>query len=596
MNQRVPSFSFKPGSGTVNADQPEPPKWILYPDLSGGLNTLSDAHAIARNQLAQSVNVWLVTNNAISKRPGNVPVITSTGATGSGAAGKALSTCIFAGLTNILVQSNGAIYQARTTDTAWTNIGSIGAGGIMQTTQLYDPVTSIDAAFITDGVDVPRCWGGPGSGALTTPTVPNNASGSAPITPKFCDTLFSSLFYAGEPTSTCAVYISSPFTPQTFSANSVTTSSNIGYAGSYLPYIIGANDGVNGGDITGIKRFGNVMLVFKQNAVYAMQQVGLFGDLVWAVTLVSASTGCVAPRSIVAFDTFVCFLGIDGVYMTDGATVTRISDNVPTFFDGTCGYVPDIVDRKTAVGARVGQRYCLWYDNGNGSTTPAGYPTIGMWFDFSKLDPTTTGAQYANGLPTAGQIAGMNVNGAASLRGPADNGTMVWCDGSQDRVGNWPGQNVFTDFGAPITVSVMGKADFFADIWGDRAPICMKQLDNVNLLISITNAVAGEVLTFSVLTLFDYSGALSSFANTLAVQGAGTGAVVGSAIVGAAVIGLGPSVDQYQTAPAFTQSPGQGKIIQVGFTETSGYSWTCLGYVLTCNIQNFASGGIGSPT
>ena len=228
----------------------------------------------------------------------------------------------------------------------------------------------------------------------------------------------------------------------------------------------------------------------------------------------------------------------------------------------------------------------IWYDNGSGSTTPAGYPTIGLWFDFSKLDPAT-------GLPTAGQIANMFVNGAASLRGPQDNGTMVWCDGSQDRIGNFPAQNLFADFGEPIQTQVMGKADFMADVWGDQAPISVKQLDNVRLLISITNSASGETLSFQVSSVFDFFGYYASYANTAAVEGFGSGAIVGTAIVGTAVLGLPANAAQYQVVKAYTQAPGQGKIIQIGFTESSVYSWTCLGYVLTVNMQNV--GGISDP-
>jgi hypothetical protein len=578
-------FEFYSGSGTMNAEMPESPQWVLYPDLSGGLNTQKDPHALDRNQLATSINVWLITNNAISKRPGNVPLITVSGATGSGAVGQTLSTAQFAGVTSILVQSNNIIYQAKTTDMAWNNIGTIATGGIMHTTDLYDPLQTSDCTFIVDGVDFPRIWKGPGSGALIAALAPNNQTGSALITPLYVDTLFSSLFYANDPTAPTAVYISDPFQPESFTANAITTTANINYNPTYIPYLVGRNDGVNGGSITGIKRFQNIMLVFKQGAVYALQQVGLFGDLVWAVTLVSASTGCVAPRSIVAFDTFVCFLGIDGVYMTDGTVVNRISDAVPTFFDGTIGVVPDIVVRSTAVGVRNGQRYLLFYDNGAGTTTPAGYPTIGMFFDWSKLDSA--------GRPTAGQIAGMNVNGAAPLRGPLDNGTIAWCDGSQDRVGNFPAQGVYADFGAPIATQIAGKADMMTDVWGDRAAISTKQVDNVRLLVSILNPVNGEVLTFNVYTVFDLIGLLASSVTTLATPATGGSAVVGTAVVGTAVIGLPPNAAVYQVASAYTQAPGQGKIVQVGFTETSIYAWTILGYVVTLNIQNV--GSIGAP-
>lgn len=580
------TFQFDSGNtqSTYKEDGLQQPQWIFYNDLSGGLNTKKDPHALARNQLALSQNLWYLSGNSVQKRPGNVPYL--TGVTASGLPGQAMSSCRFRNRTTVLVQSGGAIYFTNYDGLFFGAVaGTVSPGGILNTAQLFDPDYPggypFDVLFLVTGTDPPRMWLGPDNVALVNAVAPVNHSGGAIITPKYVATLFSHLFYAGEPTEPTAVYISDAFRPESFTQNALTaTPSTFAVAGGYLPYLIGRNDGVNGGDITGLARLGASMIIYKQAAIYSLTQQGLFGDQVWASTYVSNSTGATAPRSIVAFDTFHCFLGIDGVYQTDGSSVRRISDNIPTFFDGTSGIVPAIVSRQTAVGVRLGQRYLLFFDDGNGTATPAGHPTTGIWFDFAKLDE--------DGYPTTGEIKGMLVNGAVALRGPNDDGTMVWCDGTRDRIGHFGFTSA--DFGAPITTMLAGKSDFMDDPFGPSAPIAIKQVDNVRLLLSVPNLVLAETLNFTVATTFDQINSLTQIVSTFPTQ-SGPGSIVGSAVVGTAIVGFDTTAATYQVIKGYTQSPGQGRVVQVGFSESSIFPWGCLGYVLTANIHNV--GGLG---
>jgi hypothetical protein len=543
------------------------------------LNTKKDPHALSRNQLAVSVNGWYGTGNAFSKRPGNAQLGTVPLATGSGYGAQSMTSGRFANVTWLLVQSAGTVYACAVNGSSWTSIGSVAAGGVLRSAQLFDPSTSLDTMFCVDGKVSPRGYTGGGSfTTLTVGNLPKNHSGAAPITPKFVSTLFSHLFYAGEPTEPSAVYISDAFKPQSFTQNAIINPGGIDTGGTYIPYFVGRNDGISGGDITGLSPIGGVgaMIVYKQAAIYRGTQIGLQGDSVWQWVLVSASVGMVAPQSLVAFDTFHCFLGLDGVYVCDGSSVTRISDNVPTFFDSTLtGTNASILDRTTAVGVRDGQRYLLFFDDGGGASTAAGHPTTGVWFDFAHLDE--------DGKPTCGVISGMVVGGAVALRGPSDSGDFAWADAVVDNVGQF-GVG-YSDYGADITTSFAGKADSFDDIFGQDAIICAKHLHQAQLVISLPQSQPGEILRFMGMFTFDYLSRQQSFGQTLQVM-ASSGAIVGSSTVGTAIVGDAAGQVKAQPVRLDAQNGGDGHFIQATFTETSSFPWTTLGYVLRVNKRD----------
>jgi hypothetical protein len=556
-------------------------------DLSGGQNTKKDPHALARNELATSVNTWLGTGNAISKRPGNVTF--ANGATGSGTAGLGMARAFYSQQTYVLTQSGSVIYQAPPGGTFAAISGTLAVGaGPIRSAQMYDPETSLNTTFIVNGADTPRVWAGPGNALGTVNTtgthIPYNHTNTAPITPKYVLSAGFYLVYAGEPTEPTAVYISNPYYPQIFNLSATTTSGIL--PNPYIPYLVGFNDGVQGGDITGIERLADgtatgSILVYKQAAIYRMSQSGFFAEMYWGETLVSSSVGCLSPRSIVPFDTFHCFLGIDGVYQTDGSTVRRISDNVPTFFDSTLtGNSAAILNRTSAIGVRHGQRYILFYDDGNGTGSPAGYCTTAAVFDFSRLDAT--------GLPAVTTIRGMTLAGAVPLRGPNDDGNFAWCNATSDSIAKFGVGS--SDLGSAISVSFSGKADFMDDVFGPDSPLAIKSADSVFVLLSATALRPMESLTFTCTTTLDIASTTASNAapvqgpqNTAAIYGtSGSAAIYGTAIYTASV------ATQYIALRVLQQLTTQGHVLQFGFSESSVYPWTILGYVVYVNHQMVA--------
>jgi hypothetical protein len=548
-------------------------------DLSGGLNTKKDPHALDRNQLAISTNTWLGTGNAVSKRPGNTFKFAAT------------ATSAYTGYG---ISSYFQTYGVQGTQILTQQIdGTIGIDGgflgtmanntsasPLQTAQMYDPQTGYNTVFLVDGHTTPQTIQLNGVTVALTPVItsgtncPYNHTNTSPITPRYVTTAGFYLVYAGEPTEPTGVYISNPYYPQTFNLSSTTTTGIL--PNPYIPYLVGFNDGVAGGNITGIRGLADgsatgAIMVYKQAAVYRMNQVGFFGEMYWGETLVSSSVGCLAPQSIVAFDTFHCFLGIDGVYQTDGSTVRRISDNVPTFFDSTLsGTQAAILNRATATAVRHGQRYIIFFDDGNGTSTAAGYATLGVVFDFAKLD--------ADGYPAVTTIRGMTPAAMVPLRGPLDDGNFYWIDALTTNVNKFGLGS--SDLGNAIQTTFYGKADFMIETFGPESPLCIKDLERVTLLLSSVAEVTSETLIF---TCFVATDVLSSATGTVA-------AAIGPQY--ASLYGIAPPAGIYGIARyiatgetgynSLTITPqvfASGRVMQVGFSESSIYPWTILGYI-----------------
>lgn len=549
-------------------------------DLSGGLNTKRDPHAIERNQLATSQNTWYGFDNVVSKRPGSAAIVTTTGATGSGLAGTHVGAGRFGSTSYVLSQQNkSSLKFAKLTDTSWTTISTAlsSSASPMSVAQMYNPTnptasTANGSLFICDGIDTPKYWLGPGNttlGTVTTTTgfLPVNGANSGTITPRYVlsDGQNSNIVYAGEPTSPSAVYVSDPFFPEKFSFSATNTTS---YPGTYSPYLIGQNDGVGGGDITGLAKLGTTIVVLKQSAVYFMQLQSVYGNLVFTTYCVSAYTGCIAPDSIVQFDQFTCFLGNDGAYTCDiYGNVQKITTNVPTFFDNTLsGVAATCTSPQTAVGVRQGARYLLFYDAIN-----AGYPNRGLWFDFSKPD--------RDGLPTVGEILGMNIAGAYPLTGPGDDGNFVWTDATQDRLGKFG--IGYSDFGVNIPVTLALKSDMIQEAYGQKAPINTKTLVNLWFDLGLPQTTGSASLNFTANITTDYltTSPVNAAIVNVAAQGATnfTAAPSGTTHFGNANFSSSVAQTQYTTAHAPGIQAAQGRILQIGLFETSVFPWNLLG-------------------
>lgn len=565
--------------------------FVEYADPSGGLNTKRDVHALDRNMLSVSINGWPAYDNVIAKRPASqFYVNTTNGATGMGGTGTTIvaTRWTIGGLsTTVLLAQNGTkLAFAAVGAGSWTNISTtMGAGAQrIHVAQMFDPLTGANQCFICNGVDLPWMWAGPGHTSLTQTSVANglpvNAGGSTGITPRFVTTVGNNsvLCYSGEKTSGTAVYISNAFFPQAFTQSST---SSTAYPGSYQPYLIGFNDGVNGGNVTGITSLQGNIICFKESAIYRGQFVSIYSNVVgFQWQNVSASRGMVAPESLSSFDTYLVFLSNDGVYYTDGYQIQQISANVPTFFDGSLnGYGALCLSYPTAVGVRCGSRYLIWYDRGL-PTAPgvaAGYPTSGVWFDFSKPD--------IDALPQAGEMQGalsqypfsatMPVAGACQLNGPYDTGLFVWTSATADQVALF-GLG-FAEFGGAISTTFAGPADRFPQVARDSAFFDFKHIHSARFAIAA--ALSGlQQLTFNATFTTDFL--LTTSASGVTPVLPGSGAVFGTGTFGSSTFGDSSGATTYGPVTIIPASSADGRMIQTMISETSTTEWLLLGYVL----------------
>jgi hypothetical protein len=570
---------------------PEPPVYVEYADPSGGLNTKRDVHALDRNMLSVSINGWPAYDNVVAKRPASAYYVTANGATGLGGTGTTIvaTRWTLSGnlTTTVLLAQNGRnLAFAQVGATSWTNISTtMGAGAQrIHVAQMYDPTSGVNQCFICNGVDVPWMWAGPGHTTLVSVTttagyLPQKLTSGSPITPRFVTTVSNNsvLVYAGESTAPTAVYISNAFYPQQFSQSATTSTA---YPGSYQPYLVGFNDGVNGGNITGITSLQGNIIVFKESAIYRAQFAGIYASTYgFQFQVVSVTRGMVAPESLAPFDTYLVFLSNDGVYYTDGYVVLQISASVPTFFDGSLnGYGALCLAYTTAVGVRTGSRYLIFYDRGTVATpgVAAGYPTSGIWFDFAKPDNA--------GNPQAGEIHGagsqypftqaMPVAGAVQLNGPYDSDLFVWTSATADQVALF-GMG-FVEFGGPISTTFAGPADRFPQVASESSFFDYKHVHSARFAIAA--AVSGASLTFTAMFVTDFLVSTSAAAQTQLLPS--PGAVFGTGTFGSSQFSSGTNATIYAPVTIVPSKAADGRVIQIVLTETSTTEWLLLGYVL----------------
>jgi len=98
------------------------------------------------------------------------------------------------------------------------------------------------------------------------------------------------------------------------------SSTNEGSGGGWLPF----NDGTHHGFITALHSYGDRLLVFKRQAVWAL--VGT-DDSTWQTKRIMEGIGCVGPDSHVQLDGFVYFLSDEGLWVTDGQDAKEVPGN-----------------------------------------------------------------------------------------------------------------------------------------------------------------------------------------------------------------------------------------------------------------------------
>lgn len=576
------------GKAGLSFAPPEQAVIVQYADLGGGLNTRLDPHALQRNELAESINLWSAYDNAIAKRPGSVAMVTTNAAI-PGAVPPLLSISEgrFNDVTYLIVLDSAMTIYAAPDDGigVWVNIGSAGAGAkYLQTAQMFNPKSQQDQVFICDGVSIPQTWAGPGHTLnpvdVTAGHLPGKYNSTTPITPQFVKTLGnnSHLFYSGEPTNRSAVYISDPFYPESFNnaAMQVTTDPRLG---SYQPAVIGNNDGVEGGFVTGMESLGSAMVIFKESALYSMVQTTLLGEVpAWQVVQIFNGAGNAAPRSLARFSTFISFLGVDGVYVTDGQSAQQISGDVPTFFDSSLnGVAADIDRRERSIAVRHGMRLLLFF-----CTELSEYPNQGLWFDFTK--------QSRFGNPIAGEIRGMNVAGAVSLRGGGDDGNVAWVSATQNAVRRFGVGHADGQGNQDIQTAFAGKADLFDDVFGSEAMVSRKQVQDAYALIEIINSPKVKTIDFFGAVLVDLSaryGRVIGQPVTVVLPGFLWGAKdsLWGKVAPPAAVWTAAEASQFMVVKIPLQGKTLGTLMQVSIRERSIVPWVIIGYAVYVNKQ-----------
>lgn len=560
---------------------------VPYMDLGGGLNLRLEPHALQRNELAVSINLWSSYDFAVAKRPGSIAMIHSTGVVNNAPGPcKSLLAIRWESTTYLIyVGVNGHAFIAPALDyrqapigLLWRHIGNFAASAAFVTVaQMFSPSEGITLSFFADGVNTPKKLGNPLTDSLSdvatgpgkVPTKYNQGPNGTPITPQFVSTVGNNslLVYSGEPSNKSAVYISNPLYPQDFTTPGMQITDDP--VGAYLPAIVGNNDGVEGGPITGIGTIGSAIIVFKESACYSMVQTTLLGEInAWQVVQISTSTGCHAPRSIVSFGIFICFLGMSGVYMTDGNVLQPISDDVGPIFDATLnGFGAILTNPQLAMGVRHGMRYELFYSTGD-----TDHCNQGIWFDFTK--------QTRFGNPVTGLIEGMTPGGLAELRGPKDDGNVAWGNVLENRVLKF-GVG-YADYDAPISCLFAGKADLFDDIFGPEACVSEKQMQDAYALIETIDS--GQVeLDFYGQVIVDLASALSR----VLAQPITTADVAG-------IWGLGEwgemlwgttAGSKFEVMKIPMQNAARGHMLQIAIKESSKVPWVMIGYCAYVNFQ-----------
>jgi hypothetical protein len=234
----------------------------------------------------------------------------------------------------------------------------------------------------------------------------------------------------------------------------------------------------------------------------------------------------------------------------------------------------------TAVGVRCGSRYIIWYDRGLPSApgVAAGYPTSGVWFDFSKPD--------IDALPQAGEMHGalsqypftatMPVAGACQLNGPYDTGLFVWTSATADQVALFG--IGFVEFGGAISTTFAGPADRFPQVARDSAFFDFKHIHSSRFAIAAVLA-AQQQLTFNATFTTDFLLTTSASGLTPVLPGT-SAAVFGSGTFGSSVFGSGTGATTYGPVTIIPAASADGRMIQTMIQEQSTTEWLYLGFVL----------------
>lgn len=210
----------------------------------------------------------------------------------------------------------------------WTNVST--ASGVLKGYNIYGRRLG-DEKFLGSTAGVSNTFVDDGSATVAEFTYPPTADGTGGVNAKYVTRFEDRLIYAGIVGNPSMVVISGRVPNQ--------DKVDLSYGGNYI--LIEPD---SGDDITGLGVFENRIIVFKQRSIWqvtlSFQSVGNFTVTEPTATLITASHGCIAPRSIKAVENDVFFLTRKGVYtlgyepnVFNVLRTNEVSAKVRPFFD-----------------------------------------------------------------------------------------------------------------------------------------------------------------------------------------------------------------------------------------------------------------------
>lgn len=555
--------------------------WLVLDQLDQGWSTRSFPHLISDRQLYVADNVVFNRDGLISKRPGSKAygyLASHNGQTGSGV--KSLSGFRFypaSGDPYLITQSNGQLYASQDVTGLLTAIAgaTVSSTNTARYEQVYDPDagTGATVVIVVDGAQVPHTWDGTTWRAVkTTPAgginyLPPKISGGGYITPAFVKNWKYHLVYAGDPTDPTAVYIGDALNPEKFNGTALTDSAG-NNTNQYYP--AGRNTG--SGAITGLAVIGQFLIVFYSNRIEVGYNTGTYGAYEFQWFTLSSKLGCVAPNSIVEFDSYVVFFSGDGFFATDGQTIIKLPDEIPSVYAASAqsAFPSEMYNKNIVVGARRGEQYLASYDNvGDGVQHSV------VCFDRSANGGWTFGGNSAGGawsrFPT-----GMPISWGVECRGPGDpNFPFYWGSSVADQIAQYD-VGTYSDLGADIGIEVRCKA-FLMD-----NPLVIKTVQSVWIIAAFPQLASqtSYAVIANPYVITDISNPSQSDVEpvTFNVNNSevlfGNGAHYGDG----SIYGIQSDV-LTNVKKGFPPQDAKGYVFQVGFTEKSSFPFNVIAIV-----------------
>lgn len=579
-------------SNSVPVKSTQRTTFTVLDKLDGGWSTRSYPHQIKDSNLALLDNFVRIKDSIWTIRPGNIPYGGGGGGSGSGV--PSLAGCRFYRGTpvsgQLCVQSGGNFYTGLDGTGAFS---SQNAG--MSTTQpatfaqMYDPDNQAGAAttlFICDGSRPPQRWDGTNFGQVNTAAtyLPTGLISGQPIKPLYCTDWNYNFVYANEPTDPCAVWISDPLRPESFTATAFTDSAGNGY----FPYYPGGRN-ASLGVITGVLGWGQYLLVFFTSGVVVGYNTGSYGTFQYVWTVLSRTIGCPAPRSIVAMDAQVLFFGGDRFYATDGQTLAPVPDEIPSIYshNNVAQGPPEMTNVATVAAFRRGLSYMVSYQSNQGSLYNDRMLVFdtqaqGGWYWQGFLGSAPSGGAWSR-FPS-----GMPLNWGVECRGPGDSSyPCFWGLSNQDLVSQHdPSAQCFTDFGNPIPFEIRTKSFFF-----DK-PVNEKVVEGIYPILVFAPLASPYGVNISPYAVFDggikYAFSQVFYSITQVTGGTTYGGASGPPLYDTGLVygGGQPLVAIQQTQKSYSFGGGAGGALPRGFSMAAGLtgnssnSFNLIGFVV----------------